>query len=223
MSRPRGYGLLELLISALLVTILLGGLYTVFFQGQATFEAQQDSMGLRQQSRVVTTLLEPELRMAGYDLGTVPNALITAKANSFAFAADIDDGAAAAPCGAAIEAAAGGGAERLTYTLDTSGSPTLLRSVDCWNGVAWTADIANQVVATELLAATSLFRYFDIAGAELMPTGGVGADELTAAQLAAVRTVIVTLSFQGTDQQVFGETYSTFQTTTRIKLRNLGS
>ena len=67
-----GYTLLEVLVSMLVVSLLLGGLYTVLFQTQASFEHQQLAMSLRQEARVVLNELTVEVRMVGFDIGNLP-------------------------------------------------------------------------------------------------------------------------------------------------------
>ena len=51
------------LVSMLLVSLLLGALYSVVFQSQANFEAQQDESSVRQEMRVAFNQLVVELRI----------------------------------------------------------------------------------------------------------------------------------------------------------------
>ncbi len=211
----RGYTLVEMMISMLLMTILLGSLYTVLFQSQATFEAQQDAMALRQQARVAINQLSTELRMAGYDIGNVPEAIPDARANRVVFIADIDNGSNLLPCGAAAETAVNGGAERITNRLLTG---DLLRSVDCWDGATWTTEYTDQIVARNLVGSDPIFRYFDANGTEMDPGGGA----LTAAQRAALRMLNIALALEDPSNQVLGETSDNFAMQTRVTLRNAG-
>jgi type IV pilus assembly protein PilW len=215
MKQDRGFSLLEMLISIVLVVMMLGGMYTVLFQTQGTFEAQQDVADLRQQARVTVQQIATELRMTGYDIGSVTDMLPAASATGVAFVADIDDGSANPPCGAAFEAAVDGGAERVTYNLQGN---NLVRNVDCWDGGAWNNEYTNQVIADNVLAGT-LFRYFDENGVELIPgAGGL----LSAADLEAVRTIQISLALLDPDQQVFGDPQANYQAETTVRLRNAG-
>ena len=208
-----GYTMLELLVSLLIVTLLLAGLYSVLFQTQTSFEAQQIAMTLRQEARIVMNGMTLELRMAGFDVGNFPETITNARAGRLEFVADIDGGSAEPPCDAAIETAAGGGAERLTYRLRGT---DLLRSVDCWNGKAWTRDSADQAVARNVMSNAPLFRYFDAADNELVP----GAQGLTAAQRAAVRSVAIALELDD-PTGIPGKPMATFSARTRVTLRNI--
>lgn len=212
-STSTGYTMLELLVSLLIVTLLLAGLYTVLFQTQTSFEAQQIAMNLRQEARIVVDAVVVELRMTGFDVGNVPEAITVARADRLAFVADIDGGSTEPPCGAAIETAANGGAERVTYLLRGG---ELLRSVDCWNGSAWSRDSSNQRVARNVVSNQPLFRYFDDDDNELTP----GVTGLSASQRAAVHSIGVDIELQ--DPTVIpGKPTPSFSVRTRVTLRNI--
>ena len=213
MMREPGYSLIELLIAMTLMLLIIGGLYTVLFQTQGTFEAQQDVADLRQQARVAMSQLTTELRMTGFDIATVPQSLPSADAFDITFVADIDDGNALPPCGAGFETAVDGGAERVRYRVN---GVNLLRTVDCWDGAGWNNDSTDQIVASDVLTAQPLFRYFDEAGAELVP----GAGGLSPAERDDVRTVVITLNLQDPDLQVVGTPQVSFQLSKRVRLRN---
>ena len=217
--RNDGFSLIELLVVILVLTMLMGGVYSMLFVSQATFEAQQDAQDLRQQARVAMKQLIPELRMAGYGRNNVPQALLNATATSIQFAGDLDVGSADPPCTAAVEAAPNGGVERITLSLVPQGAVNnLVRTVDCWNGAAWANEYTNQVVASNVLNAGFLLRYFDENGNELVPGPG-----LTTTQRDAVRTVSISLNLLGENEQVVGDSYVSFQLTTRVEIRNAGS
>lgn len=165
-SLERGYSLTELLVAMTVSVTLMGAMYSVLFGAQATTEAQHDQAALRQQAPVAIDRVAEDLRMAGFDLGSAPERLTDAGATSFALVADIDNGNAAAPCGAADETAVGSGAERVSYRLQGT---DLLRSVGCWDGGAWGNEYTDLVVATDVQSVRPLFRYFDGGGNELLP------------------------------------------------------
>ena len=198
-----------------LMTLILGGLYTVLFQGQAVFEAQQDAMALRQQARVALDNIVPELRMAGFGLGNLTELLVDARVDRIAFVADIDNGNPAPPCNAGFEDAMDGGAERVTYAFQNG---NLERSVDCWDGTAWTNESSNQIVARDLVNPGPVFRFFDENGTELVPA----ATGLSAAERDTVRDVSITLILEDPDEQVLGKSKVGFQLTNRATLRNAG-
>ena len=213
--RAAGYSLLELLVSLLLVSFLLAGLYTVLFHTQTSFEAQQTAMTLRQEARIVLNQLTIELRMIGFDIGNLPEIIPAADTDLLAFVTDIDNGSADPPCDAGIEAAPNGGAERITYRMQGS---ELLRSVDCWNGAVWIADSTDLPVARNVLSTVPLFRYFDANDTELAP----GAGGLTLAQRAAVRSIGIDVELED-PTIVPGQPQATFTVRTRVTLRNVDS
>jgi len=210
-----GYSFVELLVAMTVSVVLVGGLYEVLFQSQATQKSAQDQAALRQQARVAMNQVADELRMAGHDLGSAPELLTYAGVNQVTLVADIDDGNAAPPCGAGDEAAVGGGAERVDYRLVGT---DLLRSVDCWNGAAWGAEYTDQVAAADVQSARPLFRYFDEDGTELLPGGG----SLSAADRDRVRVVVIQLDLTNADVQAVGDVNVDFELLTSVRLRNAG-
>ncbi len=211
-----GYSFVELLVTMVVSVMLVGGLYSVLFQSQATYGAQQDQSALRQQARVAMDQLADTLRMAGYDLGSAPERLTYAGTTEIMFAADIDDGDPATPCGNADETAVGGGAERIRYRLQGT---NLLRTIDCWDGGAWGNEYTDLLIATDVQNTRPMFRYFDEDDTELLPGGGT----LGLATRELVRRVEITLDFTDTNTQVLGDTYVDFELRTSVRLRNAGS
>lgn len=198
----------------LIVSLLLGALYTVLVETEASFEAQEDTMVLRQTALVAIDQLVTELRMAGFDIGNLPELIEDAEADRLAFVVDIDDGSPAPPCGAAFETAPNGGAERFAYRLQGG---DLLRTLDCWDGNAWSNEYSDQPVAHHLLSANPLFRYYDADDNEMLP--GAGAS-LTPAQRSAVRTIGIAIELEDPDRQLIGRPYASFLIGTRVALRN---
>ena len=181
-----GYSLVELLVATMLSTMILGGMYSALFQTQVAFEAQLDAMAARQQARIAVDNVVPEVRMAGFRIGNLPEAIEGAAADWITFVGDIDNGSPELPCDATIENATNGGAERVTYAV--SGT-FLVRAVECWNGTKW-SDGVKEIVAREVVTTGPVFRYFDGAGVELRP----GANGLSAAQRASVRSATFTIA-----------------------------
>ncbi|MCH7823649.1 MAG: prepilin-type N-terminal cleavage/methylation domain-containing protein [Acidobacteria bacterium] len=208
-----GYSLLELLVSLLIVTLLLGGLYAVLFQTQTSFEAQQIAMTLRQEARIVMNGLTIELRMVGFDIGNLTEFITDADTGRLAFVSDIDGGSAEPPCDATIEGAPDGGAERITYRVFGG---ELLRSVDCWNGSAWSADSTDLPIARNVLSVRPLFRYFDADDVEII----AGAGGLTAAQRSQVRSIGIEIELED-PTVVPGKPNASFLVRTRVTLRNI--
>jgi prepilin-type N-terminal cleavage/methylation domain-containing protein len=211
----RGYSLIELLISTVLLTMALGATYTMLTLAEESVAARAAEARQRQALRTALDFVAGDLHGAGYDLRNVPEALIVAESNRLVFAGDIDDGSPLAPCASAIENAMNGGAERVTYRLVQD---VLVRSVDCWNGGSWSSAHADQPVARDLIGTNPIFRYYDEDGNELPAASGLGA-----ANRALVRAISVTLEAQDPGRYFSsGSRYVESQLETRIKLRNLG-
>ena len=210
-----GASLIEPLVATLVISMLLAAVYTVLFQTQATIESQQDIMELRQQARVAVNQLAIELRMAGYDLGNLTEPFVQADTDQIVFVADIDAGSVEILCGAAVENAVGGGAERIDYHLVAG---WLVRTVDCWDGATWTNAYTNQPLAANVLNEEPLFQYLDAAGNELV----VGQTGLTAAQRALVRSIIITLVLENADRQALGDETVRYRIQKQLGIRNAG-
>lgn len=207
-----GFSLLELMISAVLVAMILGGMLPLLTGGQNTYEAQTADMSIRQGARVALDKITRETRLAGYGIDNITQVFSIASATTIQFAADIDDGDTDAPCGAAFENAANGGAERLTYTV--SGTD-LTRSVDCWNGTTWTNEISNQVLIPYLDTSQTVFRFFDQDGTEM--TGS-----LSSANRDAIRSVAIRLDLEDTSYNHLGDqAHATYQIASQVEVHNL--
>jgi prepilin-type N-terminal cleavage/methylation domain-containing protein len=208
-----GFGLLEMIVSMAVIGLLMGGAFGLLFRSQVTFELQQANMDMRQQARVALDMLTAELRMAGFKIDNLPEPITQAGANVLQFVGDIDDSAPGAPCGPAVEDAVNGGAERVTYELQAG---TLLRSVDCWDGAAWTVAYSDQAVVRDLAGAQSLFTFFDADDTAIAPGGA----ELTAAQRASVRLITISMNLLSTENLADGPAPN-FGIAGRVQLRNV--
>lgn len=211
----RGVGLLEMTIAMALLGMLMGGALSMLFRTQVTYELQQVQANVRQQARIAFDTISTELRLAGYRIDNLTEALEDARPNRLQFVGDIDNSAAGPPCDAGFENAANGGAERVTYEL-TSGE--LRRSVECWNGSSWTAEVDAQVLADNLNGDQSLFSFFDASGNAIAVSGGA----LTAAQRATVRVVAMNFDLLDPDDPIeIGADHARFAITGRVLLPNV--
>lgn len=214
MRSDSGHSMVELLISTTLLTICLGATYTTLTLTQESVAASAAAARQRQSLRTALDFVADDLHGAGYDLRNVPEAIIVAESDRVVFAGDIDDASALPPCGTPFESAGQGGVERVTFRLDQG---VLLRSVDCWDGAAWSAEFVDQPVARDLVGAAPLFRYYDDIGTELPAAGG-----LNAAQRARVRAIGVRLGAQDPGRYFSsGNEHVASALETRVKLRNV--
>lgn len=211
--REAGYTLVELLISTLLLTLVMGGLMVVLTQTQGTEDVEMAQADLRQQARLTVEQIATELRMLGANIDNVPEALIVGRPDGIIFAVDVDAGDPDPPCSAAFETAVDGGAERIRYRRVNG---QILRTVDCWDGGGWTNEYTDQVVAQDVAGGNPLFRYFDETGAEIVP----GAGGLTAAERDEVRMIEIQLSMDDGVDHMLADTRGDFHISSQVRLRN---
>lgn len=212
LAPPDGFSLLELMISATLVAMILGGMLSLLTGGQNIYEAQSADMSMRQGARVALDKITRETRLAGYSIDNIAQVFTIASGTSVQFAADIDDGDSDAPCDASFETATDGGAERLTYTVTGT---NLWRSVDCWNGTTWTSEISNQLLIADLETGQTVFRYFDAAGNQMTGT-------LSSAGRDAIRSVAIQLDLEDTSYSHLGDqVHSTYQIASQVEVHNM--
>jgi len=216
MKGERGFSLLEMTIAMAVMGVLMGGAMSLLFRTQVTFEVQQQQAGVRQQARMAFDLVGNELRLAGYQMGNLTEAITAASTNSISFVGDIDDGDAGVPCDASIENATDGGAERVTYQI-VSGE--LLRSVDCWNGSVWSSEITDQVVATNLTGSQALFTYYDKNGNQIVPGSGTS---LSSSERAEIRTLAIALNVLDPSEPIeTNAEHASFEISGRVRLPNV--
>lgn len=192
----RGFSLTEVLVASLVMLLVMGALYTGLEQAEVFYESYESSMTLRQQARVSMATMAGELRAAGYEMGDAGDALSIADGNHLQFVGDIDNGSEDGPCGAAFEGASGGGAERVTYSIDDDNN--LIRTIDCFDGGGWTTGVEVATVLRGLQPGLSLFAYRDVSGTVLPLDSGA----LSEALRGDVRSIEITLVMQNTDQNV---------------------
>lgn len=214
----RGFSLVEMLISTLVMGLAMAGLYSAFDSTEMFYENYSASSDMRQQARVGIDLVTTELRATGYDIGDLVEALAAATDTSVQFVADIDDGDDSGACDASYENATNGGAERVTYALDTN-TGDLVRTIDCYNGTAWTNGVETSTVAQFLDVGGVVFRFYDEDGGQLPSSSG---GTLSASDRANVVSVEIIFDMIKADEtQLVGETHANLFMSTRVRLHNV--
>lgn len=212
----RGFSLTEAMIASLITLIAVGALYSGLAQTQVFWENYSGSVDMRQNSRVAIGQITTELRMLGYDVGSVADVLTRADNFDLQFVANVDQGDERGPCDAQMEANPDGGAERITYSVD-SGTRSLLRAVDCWDGAAWIPMIDAAAVLTDLDLDIAIFRFMDRTGTQI-PLGG---GPLDADARADVGSVVVVFDLVDIDNTRFaGDEHTNLRIETQIHLHN---
>ncbi|NKB88878.1 MAG: prepilin-type N-terminal cleavage/methylation domain-containing protein [Acidobacteria bacterium] len=213
-----GFSLVELMIATLIISVAVAGMYSMFDSTQTFYENYSDSSDMRQQARVGIDLISTELRSAGFDIGDLDEALTVAGDTSLQFVADLDDGDDGGACDASYEDATDGGAERVTYTLDTN-SATILRTIDCYNGSAWTNGVQSSTIAQTLDTAVPVFKFYDADGNQLPGVSGGTLSESNRADVASVEIVFDLVDTSET--QLVGEANTSLHLSTRVRLHNV--
>jgi prepilin-type N-terminal cleavage/methylation domain-containing protein len=218
-ASERGFSLTEVMVASLVMLLVMGALYTGLEQAEVFYESYESSMTLRQQARVTMATMAGELRAAGYEMGDATDPVSIAGSNELQFTGDIDNGSDDGPCGAAFEGASGGGAERITYSVDDGNN--LVRSIDCFDGSSWTTGVETATVLTGLQPDLDIFEYLDISGMVLPLDSGA----LSASLRADVRAVEINLVLQNAEQTVGAgnEIPQWFRIAQHVRLNNLES
>lgn len=206
----RGFSLVEMVVAMAVMSVVFMTVARLLVRTQSSFEHVGATTDLRQSARVAFGRMTVEMRHAGYDLKTVPEAFSVADVDRFSFAGDLDLGDAAGPCTAE---AGNDGVERVSYRLFAE---VLSRSVDCWQGGGWVAAQGFQPVATPVDVSASRFVYFDAGGNELSTVGGA----LITAQRALITRVQIVLTLTGDRPSGPGMPPARYRAVTDVLLRN---
>jgi len=213
-----GFSLVEMLVATTILGLATAGLFAAFDSSETFYENYSAASDMRQQARVGLDMVSTDMRSAGYDIGDVDEALGLATDTSVQFVADVDDGDAGGVCDASFENATNGGAERVTYALDSS-SGDLVRTVDCYDGSAWTSGMQSSTVAQLLDTNGPVFRYYDASGDQLPSSSG---GTLSSSERAQVVSVEIIFDLINTDEiQFVGESNTNLFLSTRVRLHNV--
>ena len=214
----QGFSLVEMLVSTLVLGLAMAGLYSAFDSTETFYENYSDSSDMRQQARVGIDMVTTELRSAGYGMGNLDEPLAEATDTSVQFVADIDDGDASGACDASYEDATNGGAERIRYALDTN-TGDLTRTIDCYNGSAWTAGVETSTIVPSLDVSGTIFRFYDEDGNQLPSSSG---GTLSTSDRADVVSVEIRFDLIDTSETQFvGEANTNLFLSTRVRLHNV--
>ncbi|MFH1718459.1 MAG: prepilin-type N-terminal cleavage/methylation domain-containing protein [Planctomycetota bacterium] len=198
----RGFTLVEVMIAMAIVGAVVGAIYSIFISSNRSYRTQDSIADAQQRVRIGLDFMVRDIRMAGLDpAGPATDAvdsngagikLATASKIRFTIDADMDG---------AIEEA---NSERMSYEYD-NGAGQLKRILYEGTGSQSTQSLIGDVSAMS-------FSYLDANGAAI-------ALPVSAASLANIRTVVISITCQGTDAQ--GQNF-TRTLNTRVSCRNLG-
>lgn len=209
---PRGFSLLEALVTTAIFLIVLYGVYLVYDVGEANYMKSSRKWDVQSQARVALERMGRELRTAGYASPTkVSDPVVIATDDTFSFHADLD----------------GSGATYVTYSRrDCTGAVT----TTLYRNVATATFCGGEPFVEGVTALT--FTYYELNNVPLpyplpstyqldsqAPVTGAGTPTTPAAgsQRDRVRQVKIALTIQ----QQIGTTVVPFTATTDVALRNL--
>ena len=93
LTGKNGFTLVEMLTALAVATIVMGGVYTMYFTQTKSHSTQQAVVDMQQGIRLAIFLMEKEIRMAGYDpTDSIGPGIISAQRASITFSMDITGG-----------------------------------------------------------------------------------------------------------------------------------
>ncbi len=184
------FTLVELLIVMAMMGIVTGSIYGIFVSSNRSYRTQDKVVEVQQNVRVGIDFMARDIRVAGFDpQGTADAGIEEATATKLRFTADMNR----------VNGIEDTNRERITYEYD---GDDLLQYLYEGTGSATSETLIDDVSALT-------FTYLDSGGGDLGNP---------VANLAAIRTVLISLTCQGTDAQ--GQTF-TRTLNTRVICMNL--
>ncbi len=184
------FTLVELLIVTAMMGIVTGSIYGIFVSSNRSYRTQDKVVEVQQNVRVGIDFMARDIRVAGFDpQGTADAGIEEATATKLRFTADMNR----------VNGIEDTNRERITYEYDGA---DLLQYLYEGTGSATSETLIDDVSALT-------FTYLDSGGNDLGNP---------VANLAAIRTVLISLTCQGTDAQ--GQTF-TRTLNTRVISMNL--
>ena len=231
--RCQGFTLVELLVVLGIVSIVMGGIYSIFVSSNKVYISQEEVVAAQQEARSALDILGREIRMAGFiaannksggldriqsgawagnadsviEIAAVDN---TARTTTLAFKSNLD--------GADTDLDGNDDTEAVRYVYyhsdyaDVSRRNTLTREVKLWNG-SWGDLGGEQLFLENIQALTFTYQMAD----------GTTSDNPT--NLEDIRGVVISLTAQtsiAVEPYEGGKDIRTRQLISNIQIRNLG-
>ena len=226
--RCQGFTLVELLVVLAIVSIVMGGIYSVFIRSNQVYISQEEVVAAQQEARSAVDILGREIRMAGFiaannkpgqpdkitgaayagsaesniEIATVDAA---ARTTTLAFKSDLDDD---------------GNTDAVRYVYYHSDHPTasrrntLYREIATWSGVSW-----------DYLAGGEQLFLENIQGLTLTYQLADGTTNTAPADLKDIRGVVISLTAQTAievNPYDGGKGFRSRALVSNIQIRNLG-
>jgi len=176
-GNQRGVTVIEALVAALMLVSVMAAMFTLYRYQMFSLVAQNSQLDTQEAGRAVLDLFTREIRQAGADpatTGTIP-AIVSASPSKLQVQFDRNGNGA-------IDAG-----ESVTYEYScVSSQCSMTRLVNGGNTIVFATSVAT--------GSASVFTYFSGTGAAIAPAGA--GNTLTAAQLAAVRRISISLTLR---------------------------
>lgn len=190
---PKGFTILELVVSLSLFLIVLTAIYMVYATSSNTYTWGEERTDNQQNARIALAVMERELRQVGYDPSSAiasgnPYILVGA-ATQVEFVGDVD---------------MNGTSDKVRYTY-VAASKTITREVSTWTGGSFPAYASPVPVFAEGITGLTL-AYYDSAAAQL-------AVPLSASDLLNAKMISITVTASGTQMS--------YTIQTNVRPRNL--
>jgi len=191
-----GFTLVEALIAMAITGVAMTAIYGVFVSSNRSYHTQDTVVEVQQNVRVGIDSMARDIRIAGFDpAGTADAGIEVATSSKIQFTADMNR----------ANGIENTDSERTTYEFDSINNTLRQRFYE------GTADETSWETLSENVSALS-FIYLNADGNDL-------GDPVAAANLTNIRTVLISITCQGTDAQ--GQTF-TRTLNTRVICMNLG-
>lgn len=189
-----GFTIIEVLVAMAIVGVVMGAIYNVFNSSNRSYHTQERVADAQQRVRTGVSYMARDIRMAGFDPTGGGNAGVeVATATKLRFTADMNRANGIEDIDR----------ERITYEYDAANSRLRQCLYEGSGSEAW------QTLIDDVNALT--FTYLD-------PDDNTIAAPVAAADLANIKTVVVSLNVQGNDAK--GNTFSR-ALSSRVICRNL--
>ena len=226
--RCQGFTLVELLVVLAIVSIVMGGIYSVFIRSNQVYISQEEVVAAQQEARSAVDILGREIRMAGFIAANnkpgqpdqITGAAYAGSAESNIEIATVDAAARTTTLAFKSDLDGDGNTDAVRYVYYHSDHPTASRrntlylEIATWSGVSW-----------DYLAGGEQLFLENIQGLTLTYQLADGTTNTAPADLKDIRGVVISLTAQTAievNPYDGGKGFRSRALVSNIQIRNLG-